>query len=162
MYALPIETDLLPYTRLIKSRSRLFTSHKHQNFKAPVNQRILLFELFTTHGRTPNTPGLFGAVLIPRVANNLPLLSWFWCTARISISGRKKTFVTGHFVHLNGKPWTCNVNISSGHNPGTSGRKGASRDDNCQIQSDRFLGAKGRDGDKSSHRRRQSLGWYWN
>ncbi|KAJ5679513.1 hypothetical protein N7462_007757 [Penicillium macrosclerotiorum] len=45
--------------------------------KAPLHQRIALFELLAAHGWTPNTPGYYGAVLLPRVLGNLPLLSWF-------------------------------------------------------------------------------------
>jgi len=44
---------------------------------APSAQQIPLFELLTQHGWTPNTPGFYGAVLLPRVVTNLPLLKWF-------------------------------------------------------------------------------------
>ncbi|TVY57673.1 hypothetical protein LCER1_G004180 [Lachnellula cervina] len=44
---------------------------------APPAQQIPLFELFTHYGWTPNTPGFYGAVLLPKVVINLPLLQWF-------------------------------------------------------------------------------------
>ncbi|TVY44737.1 Ankyrin repeat and KH domain-containing protein [Lachnellula subtilissima] len=44
---------------------------------APPAQQIPLFELFTQYGWTPNTPGFYGAVLLPKVVTNLPLLQWF-------------------------------------------------------------------------------------
>ncbi|KAH8645454.1 ankyrin repeat-containing domain protein [Xylariales sp. PMI_506] len=46
---------------------------------APRDTQIPLFELLTEHGWTPNTPGYYGAVLLPNVvaATNMPLLSWF-------------------------------------------------------------------------------------
>jgi len=44
---------------------------------APPAQQIPLFELITHYGWTPNTPGFYGAVLLPRVVTNLPLLQWF-------------------------------------------------------------------------------------
>ena len=45
--------------------------------KAPQDQQIPLFELLTEYGWTPNTPGFYGEVLLPRVVTNLPLLQWF-------------------------------------------------------------------------------------
>lgn len=45
--------------------------------EAPPDQQILLFELLTQHGWAPNTPGYYGAVLLPSIVSNLPLLSWF-------------------------------------------------------------------------------------
>lgn len=44
---------------------------------APPDQQIPLFEVFTQHGWSPNTPGDYGAVLLPKVVTNLPLLRWF-------------------------------------------------------------------------------------
>lgn len=44
---------------------------------APPAQQIPLFELLAQHGWTPNTPGFYGEVLLPRVVTNLPLLQWF-------------------------------------------------------------------------------------
>ncbi|RDL40025.1 uncharacterized protein BP5553_00004 [Venustampulla echinocandica] len=44
---------------------------------APSAQQISLFELFTEYGWTPNTPGCYGAMLLPCVVTNLPLLKWF-------------------------------------------------------------------------------------
>ncbi|KAL4946338.1 hypothetical protein BDV06DRAFT_208810 [Aspergillus oleicola] len=45
--------------------------------KAPVDQQIPLFELFVDHGWTPNTPGEWGAVLLPQIMQNHSLLQWF-------------------------------------------------------------------------------------
>ena len=44
---------------------------------APPSQQIPLFELLTHHGWSPNTPGHYGAVLLPSIVTNLPLLRWF-------------------------------------------------------------------------------------
>ncbi|TVY26841.1 hypothetical protein LHYA1_G004430 [Lachnellula hyalina] len=44
---------------------------------APPDQQILLFELLMHHGWTPNTPGYYGAVLLPEIVTNLSLLRWF-------------------------------------------------------------------------------------
>jgi hypothetical protein len=44
---------------------------------APQDQQIPLFDLLTRHAWTPNTPGYYGAVLLPRVVTSLPLLRWF-------------------------------------------------------------------------------------
>ncbi|TVY92633.1 hypothetical protein LAWI1_G004156, partial [Lachnellula willkommii] len=44
---------------------------------APPDQQVPLFTLLSQHGWTPNTPGYYGAVLLPRVVTNLPLLRWF-------------------------------------------------------------------------------------
>lgn len=44
---------------------------------APPAMQIPLFELLCQHGWTPNTPGFYGAVLLPRVVMNLELLKWF-------------------------------------------------------------------------------------
>lgn len=46
-------------------------------FAAPPDQQIPLFELFTQHGWSPNTPGDYGAVLLPKTVTSLPLLRWF-------------------------------------------------------------------------------------
>ncbi|KAL5337724.1 ankyrin repeats-domain-containing protein [Aspergillus crustosus] len=48
-----------------------------QILSAPVDRQIPLFELFLDHGWTPNTPGEYGAVLLPSVLTNRPLLKWF-------------------------------------------------------------------------------------
>lgn len=48
-----------------------------QVLSAPESQQLPLFELLAQHGWTPNSPGEYGAVLLPRVVTNLPLLSWF-------------------------------------------------------------------------------------
>jgi ankyrin repeat protein len=64
--------------------------------KAPVNQQISLFELFTAHGWSPNTPGLYGAVLLPQVVNNLPLLSWFLAHGANPNLGPQKDFRDRH------------------------------------------------------------------
>lgn len=44
---------------------------------APADRQIALFELLTKKGWTPNTPGYYGEVLLPRVVTNIPLLRWF-------------------------------------------------------------------------------------
>ena len=44
---------------------------------APSDQQISLFELLLQFGWTVNTPGFYGAVLLPRVVTNLRLLQWF-------------------------------------------------------------------------------------
>ncbi|KAF7532987.1 hypothetical protein G7Z17_g13580 [Cylindrodendrum hubeiense] len=44
---------------------------------APEDQKIPLFELLTQHGWTTNTPGFYGAVLLPQILTNDALLDWF-------------------------------------------------------------------------------------
>ncbi|KAK7409427.1 hypothetical protein QQX98_008388 [Neonectria punicea] len=44
---------------------------------APEDRKTALFELLTRHGWTPNTPGFYGAVLLPRIVTNDTLLDWF-------------------------------------------------------------------------------------
>lgn len=44
---------------------------------APSDKQLPLFELLLNHGWTVNTPGFYGAVLLPRVIENTPLLHWF-------------------------------------------------------------------------------------
>lgn len=44
---------------------------------APVDQQFPLFELLIQYGWTPNTPGYYGNVLLPRVVTNIPLLRLF-------------------------------------------------------------------------------------
>ncbi|KAF5023110.1 hypothetical protein F66182_4867 [Fusarium sp. NRRL 66182] len=44
---------------------------------APEETKIPLFEVLAEHGWTPNTPGFYGAVLLPRVVTNDTLLDWF-------------------------------------------------------------------------------------
>lgn len=46
-------------------------------FFAPLERQIALFELLTHNGWSPNTPGYYGSVLLPRVVTSLPLLRWF-------------------------------------------------------------------------------------
>ncbi|KAJ5360375.1 hypothetical protein N7517_009566 [Penicillium concentricum] len=46
-------------------------------FFVPLEHQIALFELFTQHGWTPNTPGYYGRTLLPRTVKSLPLLRWF-------------------------------------------------------------------------------------
>lgn len=43
------------------------------------SEKIALFELLTEHGWTPNTPGFYGAVLLPEIirTENHALLAWF-------------------------------------------------------------------------------------
>ncbi|KAL4760646.1 ankyrin repeat domain-containing protein [Aspergillus foveolatus] len=44
---------------------------------SPLEAQIPLFELLFEHGWTPNTPGMYGAVLLPSIMNNHTLLEWF-------------------------------------------------------------------------------------
>ncbi|KAL8662832.1 MAG: hypothetical protein Q9202_004346 [Teloschistes flavicans] len=44
---------------------------------APVDKQIPLFQLLLDRGWSVNTPGFYGAVLLPRVTENLTLLQWF-------------------------------------------------------------------------------------
>jgi ankyrin repeat protein len=46
---------------------------------APVDKQVALFEILTEHGWTVNTPGFYGAVLLPRLiqTNNEILIDWF-------------------------------------------------------------------------------------
>ncbi|KAI8716379.1 hypothetical protein NCS52_00931400 [Fusarium sp. LHS14.1] len=44
---------------------------------APQDRQIALFELLTQHGWTPNTPGFYGATLLPRVITDDGLVEWF-------------------------------------------------------------------------------------
>jgi ankyrin repeat protein len=74
--------------------------------KAPLNKQIPLFELFTAHGWTPNTPGLYGAVLLPRLVNDLPLLSWFLANGANPNLGSQKDF---HDRHGNPDTKSCNA-----------------------------------------------------
>lgn len=64
--------------------------------KAPATQQIALFELFIAHGWTPNNPGFYGNVLLPRVINNIPLLSWFLAHGANPNLGPQKDFHDRH------------------------------------------------------------------
>lgn len=64
--------------------------------KAPADRQIALFELFAAHGWTPNTPGYYGNVLLPRVVRNLPLLSWFLAHGANPNLGPQKDFYDRH------------------------------------------------------------------
>ncbi|KAJ5899890.1 ankyrin repeat-containing domain protein [Penicillium taxi] len=44
---------------------------------APVPQKIPLFELLIQHGWNTNTPGFYGAVLLPKIVTDDALLDWF-------------------------------------------------------------------------------------
>ncbi|RSL70909.1 hypothetical protein CEP53_001766 [Fusarium sp. AF-6] len=44
---------------------------------APKDRQIALFEVLTEHGWTPNTPGFYGATLLPRVVTDDSLVDWF-------------------------------------------------------------------------------------
>ncbi|KAJ6006596.1 hypothetical protein N7451_004540 [Penicillium sp. IBT 35674x] len=44
---------------------------------APMDQQVTLFDLLGHHGWDPNTPDRNGALLLPRVVDNIPLLKWF-------------------------------------------------------------------------------------
>ncbi|KAJ5464525.1 uncharacterized protein N7458_000211 [Penicillium daleae] len=64
--------------------------------KAPIHHQIALFELFTAHGWTPNTPGLYGATLLPKVISDLPVLSWFLAHGANPNLGQQKSFHDRH------------------------------------------------------------------
>ena len=44
---------------------------------AAQSQQIPLFDLLLDHGWTVNSPGYYGAVLLPQLVSDLPLLQWF-------------------------------------------------------------------------------------
>ncbi|KAJ6118859.1 hypothetical protein N7471_013479 [Penicillium samsonianum] len=44
---------------------------------APAHLQIFLFEVLAHYGWTPNIPGNYGALLLPKVVTNPPLLHWF-------------------------------------------------------------------------------------
>ncbi|RSL57742.1 hypothetical protein CEP54_008110 [Fusarium duplospermum] len=44
---------------------------------APKDRHIALFEVLTQHGWTPNTPGFYGATLLPRIVTDDRLVDWF-------------------------------------------------------------------------------------
>lgn len=44
---------------------------------APKERQIALFELLAGHGWTPNTPGFYGATLLPSVVTDDSLVDWF-------------------------------------------------------------------------------------
>ncbi|KAJ6120864.1 hypothetical protein N7523_005144 [Penicillium sp. IBT 18751x] len=44
---------------------------------APADLQIQLFQILQQHGWTPNSPGYYGAVLLPKVVTNIELLRWF-------------------------------------------------------------------------------------
>lgn len=81
---------------LLSNGAPIVTQTPEFILRAPVNQQIPLFELFTAHGWTPNTPGLYGAVLLPRVVNDLSLLSWFLAHGANPNLGPQKDFHDRH------------------------------------------------------------------
>jgi len=62
---------------LLVSGARLIRQTPLHILDAPPSLQIQLFEVITQHGWTPDTPGDYGAVLLPKVVSNLPLLRWF-------------------------------------------------------------------------------------
>jgi hypothetical protein len=44
---------------------------------APAHLQISFFEVLVNYGWTPNIPGNYGAVLLPKMVANVPLLHWF-------------------------------------------------------------------------------------
>ena len=45
--------------------------------KAPLEQQVALFKALSDHGWSPNTPGLYGAVLLPRLIAAPTIFHWF-------------------------------------------------------------------------------------
>ncbi|KAL4801115.1 hypothetical protein BDV19DRAFT_8186 [Aspergillus venezuelensis] len=45
--------------------------------ESPENRQVHLFELLSNYGWTPNTPGEWGAVILPQIVHNHRLLQWF-------------------------------------------------------------------------------------
>lgn len=62
---------------LLKCGAPIARQTAHRIFLAPEGARIHLFDLFAQNGWTPNTPGYYGAVLLPEAVTNLQLLEWF-------------------------------------------------------------------------------------
>ncbi|KAI2791994.1 hypothetical protein POX_b02025 [Penicillium oxalicum] len=60
--------------------------------RASPRRQIEIFELFLKHGWTPNNPGFYGAVILPRVIDNIPLLSWFLAHGADPNLGPQKDF----------------------------------------------------------------------
>ncbi|KAH8686197.1 ankyrin repeat-containing domain protein [Ilyonectria robusta] len=63
--------------RLLEAGAPIARQTPTHILSAPEDQKIPLFELLTQHGWTTNTPGFYGAVLLPRVVTNDALLDWF-------------------------------------------------------------------------------------
>jgi ankyrin repeat protein len=64
---------------LVKSGAPIARKTPEFILTAPADQQIALFEVLTEHGWTVNTPGFYGAVLLPRLTqtNNETLIDWF-------------------------------------------------------------------------------------
>lgn len=62
---------------LLTAGAALIRNTPESILSAPADRQISLFELLIKKGWTPNTPGYYGEVLLPRVVTNIPLLRWF-------------------------------------------------------------------------------------
>jgi ankyrin repeat protein len=75
---LALSSGNLEVASCLLSKGAPIIRHTADNIlSAPSDKQIPLFELLTHHGWTTNTPGFYGAVLLPRIVTNLPLLRWF-------------------------------------------------------------------------------------
>ncbi|RDW78657.1 ankyrin repeat domain-containing protein [Aspergillus mulundensis] len=66
---------------------------------APRDKQIPLFELFIECGWTPNTPGMYGAVLLPSVMTDHSLLKWFLAHGANPNLGQQQEHRFGHPVN---------------------------------------------------------------
>lgn len=62
---------------LLSHGARLVRQTPFHVLDAPTGLQIQLFQILQQHGWTPNSPGNYGAVLLPKVVTNIPLLRWF-------------------------------------------------------------------------------------
>ncbi|KAJ5463107.1 hypothetical protein N7475_008051 [Penicillium sp. IBT 31633x] len=62
---------------LLSSEAPIVRETPSNIFFAPLGRQVALFELLIHNGWSPNTPGYYGSVLLPRTVTSLPLLRWF-------------------------------------------------------------------------------------
>lgn len=62
---------------LLRHGARIVRQTPLHILDAPANLQIQLFQILQQHGWTPNSPGNYGAVLLPKVVQNIELLRWF-------------------------------------------------------------------------------------
>ncbi|RSL77705.1 hypothetical protein CEP51_008842 [Fusarium floridanum] len=62
---------------LLRSGAPITRQTPPHALSAPKDRQIALFEVLTQHGWTPNTPGFYGATLLPRVVTDDSLVDWF-------------------------------------------------------------------------------------
>ncbi|KAJ5725482.1 uncharacterized protein N7483_006839 [Penicillium malachiteum] len=75
---LALETGNVDVARYLLSSGAPVTPNTPVHIlSAPPNTQIPLFELLAQSGWGPNIPGDYGAVLLPKVVTNLPVLCWF-------------------------------------------------------------------------------------